>query len=224
MIGHAEATKRFAVEQYLLGEMGDPEREEFENHFFSCPECLEALEAGAAFLSGARAVMAETPIPLTDATRRERRFSFSWLSRTWVPAAALAACAVLAALAGYQNFVQIPALRHRMVNGSALAILPSIRVTAARAEQDLTFSRGKGAITLFVAHEWEESYPRYECEVEQQASRQVISEARIAEADTDFMVSLKTSRLSTGAYLLTIYGLRGTQKAVVTRVPFRLTE
>jgi anti-sigma factor RsiW len=53
---HAEAVRVLAVEQYLLGELSGPEREAFEEHFFSCPECVEALEFGAGFMKNARDV------------------------------------------------------------------------------------------------------------------------------------------------------------------------
>ena len=53
---HAEAVRVLAVEQCLLGELSGPEREEFEEHFFSCPECVEALEVGAEFMKHARDV------------------------------------------------------------------------------------------------------------------------------------------------------------------------
>ena len=54
---HAEAVRKLVVEQYFLGELSGPEREEFEEHFFSCPECVEALEIGTEFMKNARAVL-----------------------------------------------------------------------------------------------------------------------------------------------------------------------
>jgi hypothetical protein len=53
---HAEAVRKLALEQYFLGELSGPELEEFEEHFFGCPECVEALEIGTGFMQNARAV------------------------------------------------------------------------------------------------------------------------------------------------------------------------
>ena len=64
---HAEATRKFAAEQYLLGELTEQEQEEFELHFFSCPDCAETVEAGAALVANAKAVfeaiVCENPFP-----------------------------------------------------------------------------------------------------------------------------------------------------------------
>jgi anti-sigma factor RsiW len=54
---HAEATRKSAAEQYLLGEMSEEEALEFERHFFACADCAEAVEAGAALAANARKVL-----------------------------------------------------------------------------------------------------------------------------------------------------------------------
>jgi hypothetical protein len=64
---HAEAVRKLAVERYLLGELRGLAREEFEEHFFGCPECVEALEMGIGFMKNARAVFNQ------DRTGKSRR-------------------------------------------------------------------------------------------------------------------------------------------------------
>ena len=51
---HQEAVRRGAIEKYLLDEISQPEREEFEMHFFDCRECAEEMRTTAAFLAGAK--------------------------------------------------------------------------------------------------------------------------------------------------------------------------
>jgi Putative zinc-finger len=51
---HHEAIQRGAVEKYLLNQMSPAERDEFEEHYFDCPECAEDLRATAAFLDAAK--------------------------------------------------------------------------------------------------------------------------------------------------------------------------
>jgi len=56
---HTEVLKRQTGERYLLGELPDSELEEFEQHYFSCPDCAVELEAGSMFIANARAVFEE---------------------------------------------------------------------------------------------------------------------------------------------------------------------
>ena len=41
---HRNATETKAAEQYLLGEMTEIQRADFEEHFFTCPECIKRSE------------------------------------------------------------------------------------------------------------------------------------------------------------------------------------
>ncbi len=45
---HKTAIKTLAAERYLLGEMPDEERDEFEAHYFTCTECAEEVRHAAA--------------------------------------------------------------------------------------------------------------------------------------------------------------------------------
>ncbi len=51
---HLQAVNTLAAERYLLDEMTDAERDEFEGHFFSCRDCAEDLRDGAIMVDGAR--------------------------------------------------------------------------------------------------------------------------------------------------------------------------
>jgi anti-sigma factor RsiW len=223
MMDHAEATRRFAAEQYLLGELTESEREEFENHFFACPECAETVEAGVALVANTQAVLGEgTQFPDTPVPAWKK-----WLGLEWgfAPAAALAGCLLMLVVVGYQNMVQIPALLHRNESG-ALAMAPAVPVRAARRQQALTFSRRKGMLSLTIAHEWEQAYSGYAAEIERSKDHRVVLKTEIAATAADLSVSALPEGLETGPYTLTIYGLRegSTEKTAVARVPFTLTE
>ena len=56
---HQTALNTKAVERYTLDELTSPEREEFEDHFVSCPECATALREYEIFAANARAVFQE---------------------------------------------------------------------------------------------------------------------------------------------------------------------
>jgi len=82
---HEEAAKRHAVELYLLNELREEERALFEEHYFECTACADAVEAGQDFITQIR------PLPAI-------------VKPYWrQPAAAIAA--LFLAVAGGQQFV-----------------------------------------------------------------------------------------------------------------------
>ena len=107
---HSEATRLQAAEKYVLGELPQALREEYEEHFFDCPACALDIKAAAAFADTAREVLREQPqhdrFRLKDATP-SRSGLFAWFR----PAFAFPAFAALLLLVGYQSFVTIPHLQ-----------------------------------------------------------------------------------------------------------------
>jgi hypothetical protein len=60
-MAHQEAENNMTVERYLLNELTEAERMRFEEHYFECVECADAVEAGQIFISGIRPV--PDPVP-----------------------------------------------------------------------------------------------------------------------------------------------------------------
>ena len=56
---HQTALSSQAVERYTLDELASPEREEFEEHYFTCEDCAAALQEYEVFAANARAVFTE---------------------------------------------------------------------------------------------------------------------------------------------------------------------
>ena len=54
---HETAIRINATERYFLQELAGQERDEFEEHFFSCPECAEDVRALTVFADNAKAVV-----------------------------------------------------------------------------------------------------------------------------------------------------------------------
>jgi hypothetical protein len=219
---HAEAARKLAVEQYLLGEMSEAERQEFEEHFFSCSDCTESLEAGAALVGNARAVLSERNA-FTGAPARERKrwwsFGMGW---RLAPVAAFGGWAVAAVLAGIL-------LLHAPAGVARLTLGPAVSVRAVRAEQTLTFSRQKGIIMFTVAHEWEDPYTGYEGELERAADQRVELKGSMAAPEsgsTPLAVSIRPEGLQAGSYDFLLYGLRegSAERTLVERITFTLTE
>jgi anti-sigma factor RsiW len=217
---HGEAARKLAVEQYLLGEMSEAERQEFEEHFFACSDCAESLQAGVALVGNARAVLSESN---AFAPAREGKrwwpFGVGW---GLAPAAAFGGWAVAAVLAGIL-------LLHAPTEVARLTLGPAVSVRAVRAEQTLTFSRQKGIITFTVAHEWEDPFTGYEGELERAADQNVVVKSRMAAPDsgsTPLAVSIRPEGLQAGSYYFQLYGLRegSAERKLVERITFTLTE
>jgi anti-sigma factor RsiW len=109
---HQTATTTQAVERYLLGELAGQDRDDFEEHYFSCAECAEAVRNGAILTANGKALAREQalrpsgPGQVTEIRPRPGRARSSWIS-----IASSAAAAVLLSISGYQNLVTIPALK-----------------------------------------------------------------------------------------------------------------
>lgn len=101
---HQDVKNAKLVERYLLGELADPERDAFEEHYFSCPVCAEEVVTATKFLDNAKRPLMElqpgqTARPVIEAAAPwwER-----WLA--FAPKPALAgACALLAATVVWQG-------------------------------------------------------------------------------------------------------------------------
>jgi TolA-binding protein len=79
-----EVEERDILEQYLLDRLTDPEREEFEKHYFECGSCFSQLQTVLAMQGD---LQQQPSMPA-----RARRAS---LSRTWIWAPAFAAIVIL---------------------------------------------------------------------------------------------------------------------------------
>jgi hypothetical protein len=101
---HEQALTTLASERYLLDEMTVPERETFEEHYFSCVACAADVRTAGLMRDGARAGLLEPQTVSRVVPFRSRR----WYQSTALP---WALAATLALVAGYQTLVTVPALR-----------------------------------------------------------------------------------------------------------------
>src|ERR1041385_2198890 len=126
--GHALATK--ASERYLLGEMSEIERFDFEGHYFVCEACAEDVRTGAALARGMKAVFAADELKLSRDTVGEKAGWFKWISLpALVPSAA---AVVLATVTAYQSFVIMPSMRAGL---AAQAMEPVVLRAASRGQE-----------------------------------------------------------------------------------------
>ena len=113
---HEVAGKTQAVERYLLGEMPSSERDEFEEHYFTCAECADEIRSASLLIGARPAANRELP-PATGLS------SPGWLS--WLRPPVLVptfAALALAVVVGYQNLVVLPDLKAPRSIASALIL------------------------------------------------------------------------------------------------------
>ena len=100
---HSEALQLAAVEKYLLDELPQPVRDEFEQHFFDCQECAADLKTTATFLDAAREELRRSPVARPSNLTKKSRISFFLR-----PAFVSPAFAVLLIVIAYQNVAVFP--------------------------------------------------------------------------------------------------------------------
>lgn len=141
---HQQALDGHASERYLLDEMSEVERFEFEAHYFDCVDCAEDVRLGDAIRQEARRAGAsksgvEPSVPARVLT------SARWWRRPMI-AAPWAAAATLALVAGYQSLVTVPTLRDALSPQSLEPVM--LRGATRGAATTVTIAPGQRFVAL----------------------------------------------------------------------------
>jgi anti-sigma factor RsiW len=116
---HDAVVRQKMTERYLLGELDPETRDQFEEHFFDCPDCALDVRAGALFVEQSKVVLAETSkpvsagLPLTVPAPVKPGW-LAGLRPLFRPVFAAPVMAVLLAVIGYQNLVTYPQLTREL--------------------------------------------------------------------------------------------------------------
>lgn len=220
---HEEAVRTQAVERYLLRELSDPDRDAFEEHYFSCPECAQEVRAGAAFTASARALFAEQAQRAGMGRTGAAPGRFGWLGgRMMVAVAGI----MLLALIGYLLLVFIPGLRSELARLRAPQAYPAVflRAVARGDDQVLEIPRGSQFVGLSMDVAPEQSYPSYLCEIVGQPGSPSMSVPVPAPptAGAPLNILVPSSQLRPGRYTLILRG-HGEKAAVeISRFGFTI--
>lgn len=150
-MNHQQALDSMAVERYVLNEMTATDRQAFEEHYFNCPECLEAITYASDFLEVGREYVQEevkthpAPVPVPNPVWYQRIFSSSWWSSP-VPAFASAAFLALFGLSIYQG-VELAQVRKSVNTPHVMAASVFLPLSAREGSDN---SRGAGLHTVAV--------------------------------------------------------------------------
>src|SRR4051794_6317621 len=139
---HIQAVNTLAAERYMLGEMTEAERQDFEEHYFSCGECADDVRAGGVMEDGARAGFlgsgsvraAATVVQMPAPKSRSRSVALPW-----------AIAATFALVAGYQALTVEP----RGGDLGPVALTPVTLRPAARGAEAIVSATG-GRVTLAI--------------------------------------------------------------------------
>jgi hypothetical protein len=158
---HDVVVRQKMTERYLLEELDPGARDEFEEHFFDCPDCALDVHAGALFVEQSKVALAENSKPISAGlpVAAPVPVKRGWL--TWLrPAVAVPVMALLLAVIGYQNLVTYPQLQ-RALNRPQVLPWASVNVsTWGSGGPVITTRPGKGFL-LFVRIPPEGGYSHY---------------------------------------------------------------
>ena len=202
---HQEATRIQAPGRYALGDLTPSEREGFEEHFFTCPECAEELRADAIFADNARAVFHDdVPRASSTSPARSPQRGAGWWS--WLrPAYLIPATAALALVCAYQNIVTIPRLRGDLGADRAPQSLTTFPLRAAFRGDDQVLTVPKSARYWSVFFDLADQGPAFVCELRDAHGilRASLMVNRVPGQDS-LSLLLDASQFPAGPYILTV--------------------
>ncbi len=114
---HPQIEDQEIIERYVRNQLDPEERKSFEEHFFACDDCFQKLQATERFIAGIRDAAAHGVLPVTPQASPS-----GWrMASPWIPAFAVSAVAalLLASVAVWQYFVEMPNLRGRLTQSEA---------------------------------------------------------------------------------------------------------
>jgi hypothetical protein len=158
---HQQAVEGMASERYLLDEMSEVERFEFEAHYFDCAECADDVRLAHVIRDEAQRGAAKPSVASPDVVSgfsRTKSDVVSGLSRTpakvlpfWkrpLVAVPWAAAAALALMVSYQSLVTVPELRSAVAPESLAPVM--LHGATRGAAPVVTVADGQRFVTLVV--------------------------------------------------------------------------
>jgi hypothetical protein len=221
---HQEAIQSNTLEKYILGELSADLREQFEAHYFDCPECAENLKSLSSFVSAGR-ICFEEANAAKDMSRGPIA-QWSWLA--WLkPAIAAPAILVLAAVILFQAAGTIPPLKE----GGRKQLLGQIYQSSFRLQ-----GRTRGETSPKIAVRRNEafaldfdfiparSFPDYKGNLIDPSGHSALEfDIRGEEANKQLYLVIPGDELRAGSYELVFTGQSATQRAdEVLRLSFHL--
>jgi hypothetical protein len=211
---HEEAVEKRTAERYILGELAEPERDQFEEHFFECIDCADDIRTLSLLKEGTRAVGPASPVP-ARAAEQVRSWTEKWTLWWFRPGLAFATIGALAATASFTSWQNLQ-LRQQVGPQSVSSVMlrPETRGVASQVDVSQT-----GTFILLEA-DLPGASGRLTWQVQDTRDSHKVGEGSGAapEAGASFKVLLPSSSMDAGTYRLTVRSSDGTK---IWTFPFR---
>ncbi|HZL69235.1 MAG TPA: zf-HC2 domain-containing protein [Candidatus Limnocylindrales bacterium] len=208
-MNHSEALQLMATEKYLLDEFPPEIRDEFEEHFFGCPECALDVHMAATFLQhGKKALSAAEAKPIVAAPVKS-----GWAA--WLrPAFAIPVFALLLAVIGYQAFVVRPTLSNTIAELEQPQILASAYLSAGTARGDsqpVVIAQAGQPYILFVDIPARNTFSAYSAELLNPAGTKLwslkVPSETVESAKDSLPIRVAPASNEAGDYILVVRGI-----------------
>lgn len=214
---HEAVVRQKMTERYLLNELDPDVRDEFEDHFFDCPDCARDMRAGSEFVEHTKIILGESAAPVSERVRSHASqsenpgwaawlpvgFRLAWFRPIWT----VPALAVLLLVIGYQNLVTYPQLRGQL---SQPRVLPWAAVaigTWGGESHSLTLRQGSGFLVI-VRIPADGAYSLYKADLYNPQGRLECSINIPAVAGQDqWPVQFPGASRESGTYKLSVHGV-----------------
>lgn len=234
---HEAVVRHHMTEKYLLDELDPAVRDEFEGHFFDCPDCAVDVHAGALFVEQSKVVLAQEFEAVSDglpafapvAVKPEwlaglrARWQRPGLRPGLRPMFALPVLALLLVVIGYQNLVTYPHLQAAL---NSPQVLPWAQVNLGTYGPEgpaITIAPGRDFL-LFVRIPPEGGYSSYTAELYNATGKLEWSLTSLATAGQEqWAVQVPGANREAGNYILKVRGVTATgERKEVGRASFEL--
>ncbi len=207
-MNHEVVAAQNMTERYLLNELDPAARDEFEEHYFSCPECAADVHAAAVLVERIKdgaipdPELQRVPVPAPSPTPA------AWLA--WLrPAFIVPVMAMLLAVVAYQNLVTYPQLA-RQLNSPQILPWAQVNLDTYGPEGPTVTSRPGQSFLLLVRIPPGGQYSKYTAELYNPAGKLEWSFAFIIPAtSTQDQLSLQVpgANREAGQYKLKVSGI-----------------
>jgi hypothetical protein len=207
---HEVVVREKLTERYLLEELDQQLRDEFEEHFFDCPECAFDVRAATAFVQHSKAVLkertAEEPQEelayAGSVIQPANRGWFAWLR----PAFAVPVMALLLVVIGYQNLVTLPQMGKELHKPQVLPAATLNLLTYGSNSAPLVLHAGQGFLLNVIVPPGHH-YPAYRVDLYNPAGAVEASIPVKDSPEDTWSISFPAARRVSGSYRLAVQGV-----------------
>lgn len=204
---HQQALKLRAAERYILHELTPDERDDFEEHYFTCPECADEIRSVFTLADNTKSVF-------RDEARAVKPPASSWASPQWLqwlqwlrPALAVpVAAALLLGITLYQSMFVIPRLERDLAGANQAQVIPTVVARAATRGEDpaVEISPGDRFVQLTLDVNVTGTDSAYTCEIYDEAGGLRFSVPSAVPSKGSLHLLLPASGLKPGRYTIRV--------------------